>query len=58
MRDPQRFPVRLIVDEVPPRGSVRFGSQVNVVVYAGANPVTDALGAELIRIISVLTYAS
>ena len=44
VRDPQRFPVRLIVDETPPRGSVRVGSQVNVVVYAGNNPVTDALG--------------
>ena len=58
VRDPQRFPVRLIVDETPPRGSVRFGSQVNVVVYAGNNPVTDALGAVFIRLISILTYAS
>ena len=58
VRDPQRFPVRLIVDETPPRGSVRFGSQVNVVVYAANNPVTDALGAALIRLISILTYAS
>jgi multidrug resistance efflux pump len=58
VRDPQRFPVRLIVDEAPPRGSVRVGSQVNVVVYAGNNPVTDALGAVFIRLISILTYAS
>jgi Multidrug resistance efflux pump len=57
VRDPQRFPVRLIVDETPPRGSVRVGSQVNVVVYAGNNPVTDALGAVFIRLISILTYA-
>ena len=58
VRDPQRFPVRLIVDDPPPRGSVRVGSQVNVVVYAGNNPVTDALGAVFIRLISILTYAS
>jgi multidrug resistance efflux pump len=58
VRDPQRFPVRLIVDEPPPRGSVRVGSQVNVVVYTGSNPVTDALGAAFIRVISILTYAS
>ena len=58
VRDPQRFPVRLIVDETPPRGSVRFGSQVNVVVYTGSHPVADALGAAWIRIISILTYAS
>ncbi len=58
VRDPQRFPVRLIVEEPPPRGSVRFGSQVNVVVYTGNNPVTDALGRVFIRVISILTYAS
>jgi multidrug resistance efflux pump len=58
VRDPQRFPVRLIADEIPPRGTVRFGSQVNVVVYTGNNPVVNALGAAWIRIISILTYAS
>jgi multidrug resistance efflux pump len=58
VRDPQRFPVRLIVDEIPPRGLVRFGSQVNVVVYSGRNPVTNILGAVWIRIISILTYVS
>jgi multidrug resistance efflux pump len=58
VRDPQRFPVRLIVDETPPRGSVRFGSQANVVVYTGSNPVTNTLGAIFIRFISILTYAS
>jgi hypothetical protein len=36
---------------------VRFGSQVNV-VYTGSHPVTNALGAAWIRIISILTYAS
>ena len=35
-----------------------FAEQVNVVVYAGNNPVTDALGAVFIRVISILTYAS
>jgi multidrug resistance efflux pump len=58
VRDPQRFPVRLIVEETPPRGSVRFGSQANVVVYTGNNPVTDALGRVFIRLLSILTYAS
>ena len=58
VREPQRFPVRLIVDEMPPRGTVRFGSQVNVVVYTGSNPVMNLVGAVLIRIISILTYAS
>jgi hypothetical protein len=50
--------VRLVVDETPPRGSVRVGSQVNVVVYTGSNPVTNALGAIFIRLISMLTYAN
>ncbi|RXT47679.1 transporter [Bosea sp. Tri-44] len=58
VRDPQRFPVRLVFDGTLPRGGVRFGSQVNVVVYTGSNPVANALGAAWIRIISVLTYAS
>ena len=57
MRDPQRFPVRLIFDGTPP-SAVRFGSQVNVVVYTGSNPVVNALGAVWIRLISILTYAS
>jgi hypothetical protein len=37
---------------------VRVGSQVNVVVYTGNNPVTEALGRVFIRLISILTYAS
>lgn len=57
VRDPQRFPVRLIFDGPPPRG-VRFGSQVNVVVYTGENPIVNAIGAFWIRLIAVLTYAT
>ena len=57
VREPQRFPVRLLFAGTPP-SSVRFGSQVNVVVYTGDNPVVNALGAVWIRLISVLTYAS
>jgi multidrug resistance efflux pump len=57
VRDPQRFPVRLIFEGTPP-GTVRFGSQVNVVVYTGSNPVANAVGAAWIRLISILTYVS
>jgi multidrug resistance efflux pump len=57
VRDPQRFPVRLIFDGTLP-SRVRFGSQVNVVVYTGNNPVANAIGAAWIRLISILTYAS
>jgi multidrug resistance efflux pump len=57
IREPQRFPVRLVFDGRPPMG-VRYGSQANVVVYTGHNPVMNALGALWIRLVSVLTYAS
>jgi multidrug resistance efflux pump len=57
VREPQRFPVRLIFTGTLPR-TVRFGSQVNVVVYTGSNPVVNALGVIWIRIVSILTYAS
>jgi hypothetical protein len=46
IRVPQRFPVRVVFDEKPPRG-VRHGSQANVVVYTGDNPVMNALGGVL-----------
>jgi multidrug resistance efflux pump len=57
IREPQRFPVRLVFDGRPPMG-VRYGSQANVVIYTGQNPVMNALGALWIRLVSVLTYAS
>ncbi|WP_211103950.1 HlyD family secretion protein [Skermanella pratensis] len=58
VREPQRFPVRLIFDGGHPVG-VRYGSQANVVIYTGeSNPVMNALGGLWIRIISVLTYVS
>jgi multidrug resistance efflux pump len=57
IREPQRFPVRLVFDGIPPRG-VRYGSQANVVIYTGSNPVMNTLGAFWIRLVSVLTYAS
>ena len=57
VRDPQRFPVRVIFQGDPPRG-VRFGTQANVVVQTGDNPVLNALGRFWIRVISVLTYVT
>ena len=58
VREPQRFPVRLIFDGGYPVG-VRYGSQANVVIYTGeSNPVMNALGSLWIRIASVLTYVS
>jgi multidrug resistance efflux pump len=57
VREPQRFAVRLVFDERPPQG-VRYGSQANVVIYTGNNPVMNAIGAFWIRLVSVLTYVS
>lgn len=57
VRTPQSFPVRLILDEGRPKG-VRYGSQANVVIYTGDNPVTNAIGRIWMRVLSVLTYVS
>jgi multidrug resistance efflux pump len=57
VRDPQRFPVRLVFEDRPPM-EVRYGSQANIVIYTGDNPVMNALGAFWIRLVSALTYAS
>jgi multidrug resistance efflux pump len=57
VRTPQRFPVRLVLNEGRPKG-VRYGSQVNVVIYTGDNPVTNALGRIWLRVLAVLTYVS
>nr|WP_245266099.1 HlyD family secretion protein [Mesorhizobium sp. L103C119B0] len=54
---PQSFPVRLILDEGRPKG-VRYGSQANVVIYTGDNPVTNAVGRIWMRVLSILTYVS
>lgn len=56
-RTPQSFPVRLILDEGRPKG-VRYGSQANVVIYTGDNPVTNAVGRIWMRVLSILTYVS
>ncbi|WP_200841206.1 HlyD family secretion protein [Geminicoccus flavidas] len=58
VREPQRFPVRLVLlDDARPAGP-RYGSQVDVVIYTGDNPVLNALGVFWIRVVSVLTYVS
>lgn len=57
VRDPQRFPVRLIVEEPHPIGP-RYGSQVTVVIYTDDNPVTNALGAFMTRLGAWLNYVN
>ena len=59
VRNPQRFTVKIEPnrkDYVP--GSVRYGSQANVIVYATDNAVVNAIGALWIRLVAILTYVS
>jgi multidrug resistance efflux pump len=59
VRTPQRFAVKIEPnreDYVP--GSVRYGSQANVIVYATDNAVVNAIGALWIRLVAILTYVS
>jgi len=57
VRDPQRFPLRIVLDEGVPAG-IRYGSQANVVIYTGSNPLANALGAMWIRLVSWISYAT
>ena len=59
VRNPQRFTVKIEPnrdDYVP--GSVRYGSQANIIVYATNNALVNAIGAFWIRLVAILTYAS
>lgn len=57
VRDPQRFPVRLVVMEPYPKG-LRYGSQANVVIYTGDNPLANFFGAITVRLVALLTYVN
>lgn len=59
VRNPQRFAVMIEpnrADYVP--GSVRYGSQANVIVFATGNAIVNAIGAFWIRLVAILTYVS
>ena len=59
VRTPQRFAVKIEPRrEDYARGSVRFGSQANVIVYASDNAIANAIGHFWMRIVAVLTYVS
>ncbi len=57
IRDPQRFPVRLVVLEPYPKG-LRYGSQVTVVIYTGDNPLANIFGTITARLVALLTYVN
>ena len=55
LRDPQRFPVIISIDnEIA--GLQRAGGQVDVVIYAGGDPVLKAIAWAQIRVRSLLSY--
>ena len=62
MRDPQRFPVRIVMTDYEV-GSETFdirrmvNGQADVVVYTGENRFLNALAAAWIRLMGVLSYA-
>jgi hypothetical protein len=59
IRNPQRFTVKIEPnreDYVP--GSVRYGSQANVIVYATDNAIVNAIGAFWIRLAVLLVFAA
>lgn len=57
-RTPQRFPVRINLEQRDHLPGMRLGSQANIIVYATDNPITNAIGAFWIRFIAALTYVS
>jgi multidrug resistance efflux pump len=58
LRDPQRFPVRLVFEGMEFPKGVRYGSQVNIIIYADDSAVMDALGSLWIRAVAFLSYLS
>ena len=59
VRNPQRFAVMIEPNRADyVQGSVRYGSQANVIVYATGNALMNAIGALWIRLVAILTYVS
>src|SRR5262245_10824614 len=57
-RTPQRFAVRVNLEQKDYLPGMRLGSQANVIVYSTENPITNFIGALWIRLIALLTYVS
>jgi multidrug resistance efflux pump len=58
LRDPQRFPVRLVFEGIEFPKGVRYGSQANIIIYADDSAVMDVLGSLWIRAVAILSYLS
>ena len=57
-RTPQRFPVRVNLEQKDYLPGMRLGSQANIIVYATGNPITNAIGVVWMRLVALLTYVS
>lgn len=56
LRDPQRFPVIIRLEDETSRGFLRAGGQASVIVYAGTNPLLNGVGKLRIRVATLLSY--
>ena len=58
LRDPQRFPVVIEIDQddIETIGTIRSGGQASVIVYASRNPLLNVIGWLQVRIGSLLSY--
>ena len=56
LRDPQRFPVIIKIDDEEALRLIRSGGQADVLVYTGGNPILNLIGWFQIRISSWLSY--
>jgi hypothetical protein len=60
VRDPQRFPVRIMVlpDEAKNAGIDvgRSGAQANVIIFTGDSPIMNPIGRLWIKLVALLSY--
>ena len=56
LRDPQRFPVIISLDEGEGGSFLRVGGQASVVVYAERRPILNAIAWARMRLTSLLSY--
>jgi multidrug resistance efflux pump len=56
LRDPQRFPVIITIEDDEAVGFRRVGGQANVVVYTGGSFVLNTIAKLRLRLVSLLSY--
>jgi multidrug resistance efflux pump len=58
VRTPQRFTAKIEYRDDYKPGSVRYGSQANVIVYATDNAIVNTIAALWMRLVAILTYVN